>query len=82
VRAWTMANSFNHGSLFLQAYEISGTAQDCKHEKAAAGVDADTQPFNQLEVPIYNRAPSSKKKHTYVWQCVCLHLFSLIHQIY
>lgn len=73
-----MTGRADDGLLNLAPYELDGVAYSCNHETAATRTGADTQPFIQFEAPAYTRGPGSKKKHTYVWQCVRKHFGFLV----
>ena len=77
-----MTGSADDGLLGLTPYESDRVAHNCKHGHAAARAGADTQPPTQFEAPAFTRGPSSKKKHTYVWQCVRKSFDFLVRRLY
>lgn len=77
-----MTRSVDDGLSDLSLYELDGVAHNCKHGNAAARAGAGPQPITQFEAPAFTRGPSSKKKHTYVWQCVSKNFSSLVRLSY
>jgi hypothetical protein len=68
-----MPTSVSYDLLGLSPSKPDGVAHNCEHGEPAASAGHNAQPLAHFEAPTYTRGPSSKKKHTYVWQCVRQH---------
>jgi hypothetical protein len=66
-----MPDGFDYCSAGLSGLETDGKIRGCEHRKVGVLDDVDSQAVVQLEVCINTCGP--KKRHTYVYQCVCEH---------